>query len=152
MESGRRRVPRTRAARTSATRQPSVAIAPEGLGSIPGDIHADQQRLVGDVAIVEVIGDIVANSEGRLKDKINSLKEQGYTRVVVDLGNVGYMDSAGLGELVHAYATTKKAGGALKLLCVTKRLQELLIITRLLTVFDTYDDETSALASFSAAA
>jgi anti-sigma B factor antagonist len=110
------------------------------------------QRLVGAVAIVDVVGDIVANSDGRLTDVINSLKQQGHTQVVVDLGQVAYMDSAGLGELVHAYATTKKAGGALKLLSVTKRLQELLIITRLLTVFDTYDDEASALASFPAAA
>jgi anti-sigma B factor antagonist len=109
------------------------------------------QRLVGAVAIVEVVGDIVANSEGRLTDTISNLKQQGHTQIVVDLGNVAYMDSAGLGELVHAYATTRKAGGALKLVGVTKRLQELLIITRLLTVFDTYDDVASALASFPAA-
>ena len=59
------------------------------------------------------------------------------------------MDSAGLGELVHAYATTKNRGGALKLLNVTKRLKDLLVITRLLTVFDTHDSEAAALASFS---
>ena len=58
------------------------------------------------------------------------------------------MDSAGLGQLVQAYATTKNKGGALKLVNVTKRLRDLLIVTKLLTVFDTYDDEKTALASF----
>jgi anti-sigma B factor antagonist len=111
------------------------------------------ERIVGDVAMVEVVGDIIANSrDASLTDKIRSLRQQGYTRVLVDLGHVRYMDSSGLGELVHAYATTKKAGGALKLLRVTKRLRDLLAITKLVTVFETYDDEPSALASFAAAA
>jgi anti-sigma B factor antagonist len=72
--------------------------------------------------------------------------------VVVDLGNVPYMDSAGLGDLILAYASIKKSGGTLKLMRVTKRLQDLLTITKLVSVFDTYHDETTALASFSAAA
>ena len=111
------------------------------------------QRIVGDVAIVEVVGDIVAkNGDALLTDKVRSLRQQGYTRLVVDLGNVPYMDSAGLGDLVYAYATTKKSGGTLKLMRVTKRLQDLLTITKLVSVFDTYDDETAAVASFSAAA
>jgi anti-sigma B factor antagonist len=107
------------------------------------------QRIVGNVAIVEVIGDIVLNDgDVTLKDKVASLRQQGYTRLVVDLGKVSYMDSAGLGGLIHAYATTKNAGGALKLMRVTKRLRDLLTITKLVTVFDSYDDEASALASF----
>jgi anti-sigma B factor antagonist len=111
------------------------------------------QRIVGDVAIVEVIGDIVANSgDPLLKDKVSSLRQQGYTRVVVDLGKVPYMDSAGLGDLVFAYATTQKSGGTLKLMRVTERLQDLLTITKLVSVFETYDDEAAAVASFSAAA
>jgi anti-sigma B factor antagonist len=111
------------------------------------------QRIVGDVAIVEVIGDIVANSgDALLKDKVGSLRQQGYTRVVVDLGKVPYMDSAGLGDLVLAYATMKKSGGTLKLMRVTKRLQDVLTITKLVSVFDTYDDEAAALASFAAVA
>jgi anti-sigma B factor antagonist len=111
------------------------------------------QRIVGDVAIVEVIGDIVANSGAPLlKDKVASLRQQGYTRVVVDLGQVRYMDSAGLGDLIFAYATTQKSGGILKLMRVTKRLQDLLTITKLVSVFDAYDDEAAAVASFSTAA
>jgi anti-anti-sigma factor len=61
---------------------------------------------------VEVIGDIVANiGDALLKDKVRSLRQQGYTRVVVDLGKVPYMDTAGLGDLILAYATTRKSGG-----------------------------------------
>jgi anti-sigma B factor antagonist len=111
------------------------------------------ERIVGDVALIEVVGNIVADTGSLLlKDKVISLRQQGYTRVVVDLGSVAYMDSAGLGELVHAYATTKRAGGTLKLMRVTKRLRDLLTITKLVTVFETYEDEPSALASFAAAA
>ena len=111
------------------------------------------QRIVGDVAFVEVIGDIVAHGgDVLLRDKVSSLRQQGYTRLVIDLGQVGYLDSMGLGELIHAYATTTKSGGTLKLMRVTKRLRDLLAITKLVTVFDTYDDEASALASFPAAA
>ena len=107
------------------------------------------ERIVGKVAIVEVTGDIVlSDGDVALKDKVSSLRQQGYTRVVVDLGKVSYMDSAGLGGLIHAYATTKNAGGALKLMRVTKRLKDLLTITKLVTVFDTFDDEAAALASF----
>ena len=79
---------------------------------------------------------------------MQSLLQQGHKQVLVDLSGVAYVDSAGLGELVQAYATTKSRGGALKLMNVTKRLRDLLVVTKLLTVFETFDDEASALASF----
>ena len=85
-----------------------------------------------------------------LKDKVQSLLQQDRRQILVDLASVSYVDSAGLGELVQAYATTKNRGGALKLVNVTKRLKDLLVVTKLLTVFDTFDDEASALASFTA--
>lgn len=108
------------------------------------------ERVVGDVTIVDITGNLVANSgDASLKDKVRSLIQQGRKRVLIDLGNVPYMDSSGLGELVHVYATTKNAGGTLKLMRVTRRLEDLLTITKLVTVFDTYDDEAVALASFS---
>jgi anti-sigma B factor antagonist len=111
------------------------------------------ERIVGDVAIVEVIGNIVAHQgDPLLKDKVNSLKEQGYMRVVIDLGQVSYLDSDGLGALIQAYATMKRAGGTLKLMRLTNRLRDVLTITKLVTVFDTYEDEKSALASFSTGA
>jgi anti-sigma B factor antagonist len=109
-----------------------------------------EQRIAGNVAIITVTGDITLNKGGDvlLKDKVQSLIQQGNKNIVIDLGGVSYVDSAGLGELVHAYATTKNKGGSLKLLNVTKKLHDLLIVTKLLTVFDTYDNESAALASF----
>ena len=112
-----------------------------------------EQRIVGTVAIVSITGDITLNKGGDvlLKDKIQSLLQQGHTNLLIDLSGVSYVDSAGLGQIVQAYATTKNRGGALKLLHVTKRLRDLLVVTKLLTVFDTFDNEAGALASFGTA-
>ena len=109
-----------------------------------------EQRIVGQVAVVKVTGDITLNKGGDvlLKDKVQSLINQGQKNILLDLSGVSYVDSAGLGELVQAYATTKNRGGALKLLSVTKRLKDLLVVTKLLTVFDAFDAEADALASF----
>jgi anti-sigma B factor antagonist len=106
--------------------------------------------MVGDVAIVEVIGDITLSKGGDvvLKDKVQSLLQQGYRKVLLDLGNVSYVDSAGLGQLVQIYATTSHLGGSMKLLNLTKRLKDLLVLTKLLTVFESYDSEAEAVASF----
>ena len=111
------------------------------------------QRVNGDVAIVGITGDITLSKGGDvlLKDKIQSLLQQGHRKILLDMGNVSYVDSAGLGELVQAYATTKNRGGALKLVNVTTRLRDLLVVTKLLTVFDTFDSEAEAVASFGAA-
>jgi anti-sigma B factor antagonist len=106
-----------------------------------------QQRLVGDVVIIDVTGHVLGSDDLPLTDKIRSLREQGYRSVVVDLGKVPYMDSAGLGDLVQAYATMTKAGGRLALLRPGGRMRDLLTITKLLTVFDCYDEENAALAS-----
>lgn len=109
-----------------------------------------EQRIVGDVAIVTVSGDITLNKGGDvlIKDKIQSLIHQGYKSILLDLGAVSYVDSAGLGELVQAYATTRNRGGALKLVNLTKRLQDLLVVTRLVTVFESFDSEAEGIASF----
>ena len=110
------------------------------------------QRTVGDVVIVDVSGKITLGDMGdaALKDKMRSLVQQGYKKVLLNLGDVSYVDSAGLGEIVQAYATVSKNGGTLKLLNVTKRIKDLLSITKLLTVFDTFDSEAEAVTSFSA--
>lgn len=112
-----------------------------------------EQRIAGDVAIIKVTGDITLNKGGDvlLKDKVQSLLQQGHKNLLIDLSGVSYVDSAGLGEIVQAYATTKNKGGSLKLLNVTKRLKDLLVVTKLLTVFDTFDSEAAALASFGSA-
>jgi len=108
------------------------------------------QRIVGDVTVIEITGDITLSKGGDvlIKDKVQSLLQQGTRKLLVDLGNVSYVDSAGLGQLVQVYATTNHLGGSLKLLRVTKRLKDLLVLTKLLTVFETYDDEAEAIASF----
>jgi anti-sigma B factor antagonist len=109
-----------------------------------------EERVAGDVAIIKVTGDITLNKGGDilLKDKINSLLQQGQTKVLLDLGAVSYVDSAGLGQLVHVHTTTTHHGGKLKLLNLSKRLNDLLVVTKLATVFDSYEDEAEALASF----
>ena len=84
-----------------------------------------------------------------LKDKINSLIQQGEKKLLLNLAEVPYVDSAGLGEIVRTYTTVNRQGGDLKLLHLTKRIEDLLAITKLLTVFDTFDSEQDAISSFS---
>ena len=109
-----------------------------------------EQRIVDNVAIIKITGDITLSKGGDvlLKDKVQSLLHQGYTNLLIDLSAVSYVDSAGLGELVQTYVTAKNRGGRLRLLNPTKRLKDLLVVTKLLTVFDSYDNEAAALASF----
>jgi anti-sigma B factor antagonist len=111
-----------------------------------------EQRIVGDVAIVKVTGDITLNRQGNvlLKDKVQSLLHQGYKNLLLDLSGVSHVDSAGLGEMVQAYVSTKNRGGSLRLLHLTRRIRDLLVVTKLLTVFDAYESEAEALASFGA--
>ena len=112
-----------------------------------------QDRMVGDVVVLTVTGEIAAGkgSDVRLKDRVNRLLNEGHHKMVLDLGGVSYVDSAGLGQLVALHATTTRQGGALKLLNMQKRLRDLLIITRLLVVFDTFENEAEAVASFGSA-
>src|SRR2546428_2345690 len=108
------------------------------------------ERKSGDVVIVEVSGKITLGEGGDavLKDKMRSLMQQGHKKVLLNLGDVSYVDSAGLGEIVQAYATVNKNGGTLKLLNVTRRIKDLLSITKLLTVFDTFDNKAEAGGGF----
>jgi anti-sigma B factor antagonist len=111
-----------------------------------------EEKTVGNVVVVTVNGDIkLGSGDVGLRDKVRSLIEQGHKKMLLDLSGVSYMDSAGLGELVHVYATMKNKGGMLKLVGLTRRISDLLTITKLVTVFETYDTEASALASFSSA-
>jgi len=84
-----------------------------------------------------------------LKDKINSLILQNRKRILLNLEDVPYIDSAGLGEIVRTYTTVSRQGGQLKLVNLTKRITDLLSITKLLTVFETFETEPEALKSYS---
>jgi anti-sigma B factor antagonist len=107
------------------------------------------ERHVGDVAIIDLNGRLVlGDSDDLLRDKVNSLVQQGEKHILVNLSQVPYMDSSGIGELVGCYTTATRRGGALKLVGLTKRISDLLAITKLLTVFDSYETEKEAVASF----
>lgn len=112
-----------------------------------------EERSIGDVVILDLKGKItLGEGDELLKDKVNSLVNQGKKKVVLNLAEVPYIDSAGLGEVVRTYTTVSRQGGNLKLLNLTKRITDLLSITKLLTVFETYDSEDEAVRSFSASA
>ena len=107
------------------------------------------ERSVGNVTIIDVLGNVTLNDGAeQVRDKVRSVLQQGQKNLLVNLSKVSYMDSAGLGELVQAYSTVAKQAGKLKLVSPTKRLQDLLVITKLATVFDSFDDETAAVNSF----
>jgi anti-sigma B factor antagonist len=111
------------------------------------------ERSIGDVMVLDLKGKItLGEGDELLKDKVNSLINQGQRKIVLNLGEVPYLDSAGLGEVVRAYTTVSREGGSLKLLNLTKRITDLLSITKLLTVFETFDSENDAVRSFSASA
>ncbi|MBS1819555.1 MAG: STAS domain-containing protein [Acidobacteria bacterium] len=110
------------------------------------------ERTVGDVSILDVKGRItLGEGDEILKDKVNTLLNGGRKKIVLNLADVPYVDSAGLGEIVRTYTTVSRQGGSLKLLNLTKRITDLLSITKLLTVFETYESESDAVQSFSSA-
>lgn len=107
------------------------------------------ERSVGDVKVLDITGQIkFTQGDEMLKDKVHSVMHQGTKKLLVNLAGVDYVDSAGLGELVGAYTTVTRAGGKMKLLNVTKKMRDLLSITKLLTVFETFDNEQEAVKSF----
>ena len=108
-----------------------------------------EERASGDFMILDLKGKLtIGEGDELLKDKINSLIQQGHRKLLMNLEGVPYVDSAGLGEIVRTYTTVSRQGGSLKLLNLTKRIEDLLAITKLLTVFDTYDSEQETLDSF----
>jgi len=111
------------------------------------------ERTNGGVIVLDLKGKItLGEGDELLKDKVNSLVNQGHRKIVLNLAEVPYIDSAGLGEIVRTYTTVSRQGGSLKLLGLTKRITDLLSITKLLTVFETFDSESDAVRSFAASA
>ena len=112
-----------------------------------------EERAVGDITVLDLKGKMtLGEGDETLKEKVNSLVLQGRRKVILNLADVPYVDSAGLGELVRTYTTISRQDGQLKLLSLTKRITDLLSITKLLTVFDVYDNEADAVRSFSSSA
>ena len=110
------------------------------------------ERTVDAITILDLRGKLTIGEGAQLlKDKSESLVFQGRNRVIVNLANVSYIDSGGLGQLVACYTTHAKAGGRLKLLNVGSRNHDLLSITKLVSVFDTFDTEREAIESYAAA-
>lgn len=106
-------------------------------------------REVSHVTIVDVNGRITLGDEtGQLRDTIRSLIAEGKKKIVLNLAQVDYIDSSGVGELVSSYTAVRNAGGDLKLLSLTKKVHDVLNVTKLYTVFDIKDDEFNAVKSF----
>lgn len=107
------------------------------------EIH---QRTVGPATILDLQGKLIlGDGDGLLKDEVNSLLSQGRRQIVLNLAGVPYIDSAGLGQLIASATTVTRQGGRLSLLNVTKRVQDLLAIVKLLTAFNVYESEAEAI-------
>jgi len=106
-------------------------------------------RTTDGVTVVEANGRIILGQETNdLRESVKGLLANGTTKIVINLANVDFIDSSGLGAMVGLYSTANSRGAKIKLAAITKRFHELLMITKLLTVFDVYDNEAAAVASF----
>ena len=108
-----------------------------------------EQRDSAGVTVVELIGRLtLGEASAQLRDALKGLVDSGKKNIVLHLGEVGYIDSSGLGELVAGFTTVKNQGGVLKLAHLTQKVNDLLTITKLYTVFEIHDDEAGAVKSF----
>jgi anti-sigma B factor antagonist len=107
-------------------------------------------RDIGDATVVDISGRItLGEGSAMLRQMVRDLLDQGRRQIILNLGDVTYIDSSGIGELVSCFTTVRKEGGELKLLNLTRKVHDLLLITKLFTVFDVHTDEGTALAAFS---
>lgn len=107
------------------------------------------ERQAGDITILDLDGKVtIGEGSIALRGTIRRLLGEGKNKILLNLGSVGYVDSSGIGELVSSFTAVKKEGGILKLLNLTQKIQDLLAITKLLTVFDVFDNEGDALSSY----
>lgn len=108
------------------------------------------ERINGGVIVLDLKGKItLGDGDDQLKNYINSLLAKRQTNVILNLESVPYVDAAGMGEIVRAYSDVLRQGGQLKLLNVGKRIYDYLVITKLSTLFDFFEDEAEALRSYS---
>ena len=110
------------------------------------------ERRIGDVTIIDIEGRItVQDGADIFRDVVRRLVREGRVKLVLNFHDASYIDSTALGEIIRTYTSVTRKGGTLKLLNATARVHELLVITRLLSVFDLFDDEAEALKSFGVA-
>jgi len=103
----------------------------------------------GNITLVDISGQItLGEGSAKLRELLRDLLAKGNNRIVLDLGDVSYIDSSGIGELVSGFNSVRNRGGELKLLHLTRKVHDLLLITKLYTVFDIHSDETTAVRSF----
>ena len=108
-----------------------------------------EERALEHVVVLDLKGKLtIGEGDELLKETIQKLIDQGHNKLLLNLEDVPYVDSAGLGEIVRTYTTVSRQGGSLKLVNLTKRITDLLAITKLLTVFDTFESEADAVSSF----
>jgi len=106
-------------------------------------------RQLEDITIVDLSGEIkLADGARVLRDIVKGLLSKGEKKILLNLADVSYIDSSGVGELVGAFTSVRNQGGEMKLLRLTKKVKDVLVITKLLTVFDVKDDEAAAIAAF----
>lgn len=110
------------------------------------------ERKLDDVTILDIEGNLAREENSQFRTRVAAIINAGARKLVLNLTNVSHMDSSGLGELISCYASMQKFGGSLKLLNPNHRLENLLVITKLITVFETFDSESSAIAGFRKAA
>lgn len=107
------------------------------------------ERQAGDITILDMDGKVtIGEGSVALRTTIRRILSEGKKNILLNLGSVGYIDSSGIGELVSSFSSVNREGGSLKLLNLTEKIQDLLAITKLLTVFDVFEDEGEALGSF----
>jgi len=107
-------------------------------------------RQVGDVTVIDAVGRItLGEGSSTFRDTIRDMASQGHKKLLLNLAEVSYIDSSGIGEMVSSFTTVTNHGGQLKLLNLTKRVKDLLQITKLYTVFEVFEDEATAVRSFS---
>jgi len=116
-------------------------------------MHIDERTVGEGVVVLDIKGRVtLGEGDEILKNAVNGVLARGQKKIVLNLADVPYIDSAGLGEIVRTFTTVSRQGGSLKLLNLTKRISDLLAITKLLTVFETFESEADAVQSFASKA
>jgi anti-sigma B factor antagonist len=107
------------------------------------------ERTLNDITVLDLDGNLALEGNAQFRKQVNATIDAGARKLIVNFARVPYMDSSGLGEIISCYTTLQRVSGRLKLLHLSNRLLHLLAITKLITIFETFDSETAAVSSFS---